>query len=400
MGNTAKYFVFVILNGIYAMMLAGSVLQTFMLEFGFSEEATNIFFSVMNIVQVLSILVLSGIADKVKRTKLWQSNTILAALPFAVCLVLMCFESFEASPSVSAFLYLLGFVYNVGVGINGVLAYKLPYSIMDMNDYGRISALSGCVAGVVSFGISALLSYVQVRFDYMNTMKIAYIASIGVLIASAIVMKSFKEKKIDIPVSQTSAKTNILRYKPFTYLIIPNITRGISLGMIGMAVTIGYYHGCVDSFSASIIVIITGAATIIGCLIYSKISGVIKDRRILLFSSIAVALFMPLMVLRNNTLDFLIFYAIAYFFVTIINYAVPVTVTKIADYSIISQYSAGRMLLNTLGISIAGFFCVAMFNLVGVVTTMIISGLLQLVSGVGYYLYLKYFLKLKNVRDI
>jgi hypothetical protein len=167
-----------------------------------------------------------------------------------------------------------------------------------------------------------------------------------------------------------------------------------------MAVTIGYYHKCIDSFSASVIVVITNAMTILGCLVYSKISGVIKDRRILLFSSIAVFIFMPLMVLRGKTIDYLVFYTIVYFFITIINYAVPVTVTKIADYDIIGQYSAGRMLLNTLGTSIAGLVCVWLFERIGVLVTITLSGGLQLLSGVGYYVYLKHYQKLKNGKDI
>jgi hypothetical protein len=75
-------------------------------------------------------------------------------------------------------------------------------------------------------------------------------------------------------------------------------------------------------------------------------------------------------------------------------------VTKIADYDIIGQYSAGRMLLNTLGTSIAGFVCIWLFDRIGVVATMAMSGGLQLFSGVGYYVYLKYCVKIKDSKEI
>ena len=68
MNNTGKYFTYVVLGGIYGMTLTGSVLQTFMLESGYTEAATNIFFSVMNMIQVLSILALTGVAGRVKKT--------------------------------------------------------------------------------------------------------------------------------------------------------------------------------------------------------------------------------------------------------------------------------------------------------------------------------------------
>ena len=95
------------------------------------------------------------------------------------------------------------------------------------------------------------------------------------------------------------------------------------------------------------------------------------------------------MLLGNSTVLFLLFYGIAYFFVNMISYAVPVAVVKIADYEIMGQYSAGRMLLNTLGTSIAGFVCIPMFKLFGPLISIIISAALQLFSGFSYYLYMK-----------
>lgn len=396
MNNTGKYFTYVLLGGICNMMLTGAVLQTFMLESGFSEQATNIFFSVMNMVQVLSILALTGGASKITKTKEWMRNTYFLAIPFAILLVIICFLPISSTSFIFALLFGLGTVYNIGVGINSVLSYKLPYTIMDMKDYGRLMSLSGSVSGVVCFALSLLLSFLQGRFDYISIMKTAYMISVVVIGAVAVVTHSFRENSNRRVDDSSGNKVNILKYKPFTYLIIPNITRGFCLGIVTIAVTIGYYHKCLDSFSASIIVIITNATTIVGCLVYSKISERIKDRRILLLASIAVALFMPLMVFRGKTIDFLVFYTIVNFFITIINYAVPVTVTKIADYDMIGQYSAGRMLLNTLGTSIAGFVCVPMFELIGVVATVTLSGVLQLLSGLGYYLYLRYSLKIRN----
>ncbi len=400
MNNNGKYFTYVILNGIYAMMLTGSVFQTFMLESGFSEQTTNSFFSIMSMVQVLSILALTGGASKIKKTKEWMRNTYFLAIPFAITLSVMCFLPIKNSNFVFALLFGFGTIYNVGVGINSVLSYKLPYTIMDMKDYGRLMSLSGSINGAVCFALSLLLSFLQGNFNYISIMKTAYIISVIIVIAASVVIQSFKEHTVAKVAEASSKKTNILKYKPFTCLIIPNITRGFCLGVVTIAVTVGYYHKCLDSFSASIVVIITNATTILGCLVYSKISEQIKDRRILLFASIAVALFMPLMVLRGKTIDFLIFYTIVNFFITIINYAVPVTVTKIADYDMIGQYSAGRMLLNTLGTSIAGFVCVPLFELIGVVATVTLSGALQLISGLGYYLYLKYALKIKKENPI
>ena len=100
------------------------------------------------------------------------------------------------------------------------------------------------------------------------------------------------------------------------------------------------------------------------------------------------------MVVFKNTAAFISFFGLAYFFLHLINTAVPIVVVQIVDYNIIGQYSGWRMLLHTLGVSISGFVCIPLFNLIGVFTTIVLSGMTQLVSGIAYYLYLT-----KNERE-
>ena len=156
-----------------------------------------------------------------------------------------------------------------------------------------------------------------------------------------------------------------------------------------MTVTIGYYSDCLDSSSASVLVVITNIITFLGCTVYSKVSSKLHDRLTILFSSIAIVLFLPAMLFFKSTAAFLIFYGITYFFVVHINYAVPVAVTRLVPYEIAGKYNAGRMLLNTLGTSLASALCIPMFDIIGAIPTLILCAAVQLVSGVMYYYVLK-----------
>lgn len=182
---------------------------------------------------------------------------------------------------------------------------------------------------------------------------------------------------------------SVLKYKPFTILIPANLLRGFCAGVIGMTVTIGYYSDCLDSSSASVLVVITNIITFLGCTVYSKVSSKPHDRLTILISSIAVVLFLPAMLFFKSTAAFLIFYGITYFFVVHINYAVPVAVTRLVPYEISGKYNAGRMLLNTLGTSLASALCIPMFDIIGAIPTLILCAAMQLVSGVMYYYVLK-----------
>ena len=171
-------------------------------------------------------------------------------------------------------------------------------------------------------------------------------------------------------------------------MIIPNVLRGFCAGMVGMAITIGYFTGLIDGSTANYVIIITNIMHIVSSFAFAKISQTIPDKYVILGTSLLVAVLLSMMTLSNTTV-FLIIYTVLYFFYNVLNNAVPVTVAKIVDYKIAGQYSSGRMLLNTLGVSIAGFVAIPMFKAIGVVPTLVIAGVMQVLSGVGYYWVLK-----------
>ena len=284
-------------------------------------------------------------------------------------------------------MYLTGIISNISFGLNNVLAYKFPYHVIDMKDYGKIVAYSGIIVGIISTLITLLLSFAQKNFGYFDVMKIAYIFVLILICAYLAVTNSFKSVYDEKKQADGKAKISILKYKPFTYLVIPNILRGFSLGMINTVVTVGYYIELIDSYSASILIVITNVGNVLGSFVYSRVTNRINEKNILLTTSIAFSVLMPLIV-AGNTFTFLLFYAFAYFVVIIINYSIPVAVTRICDYRVMGQYSAGRMLINTLGTSLAGFLCIPMINLFGALVTMTMAGLFQLIAGIGYYIYI------------
>ena len=112
-----------------------------------------------------------------------------------------------------------------------------------------------------------------------------------------------------------------------------------------------------------------------------------RDKNIIFICSVVIAALLPFLTFAGTEF-FLAVYTVIYLFLIILNNAVPVTVTKIIDYKVAGQYSAGRMLLNTLGTSVAGFVCVPMFESLGVVMTLTLAGLAQILSGIGYYIVL------------
>lgn len=240
------------------------------------------------------------------------------------------------------------------------------------------------ISFLASLGIVALQSF----FPYFDVMRSMYIVSLIFILLAVVITLSMKENTPPITEEAVKRKRNVLKYKPFTLLIIPNILRGFCFGILGMASTVGYFIEDIDGNSAAILVTITTISSILGSLVYTFLNSRVREKNILIISSDCVCIFLSLMVAFNDTTAFLIFYGLAYFFLHLINNAVPIVVVKIVDYDVVEQYSGGRMLLHTLGLSLFGFVCIPLINLIGVFPTMLLSGLAQLASGAAYYLYL------------
>lgn len=388
MGNKVKYYLTAVLEQGMMAFACGAVLQTVLLEMGLSPETTSQFTAMQTGVNVGAILIFSLWSDKIRNLIKANARIYLLYLPFLIFLFISCYSR----GNWNVFLFLLfvtAFLYNAAYGVSSVLSLKMPYQIMDMQNYNKVSALTGVVVGISSLVLSAGLTWLQSYFDFFPLMRAAFMLAIVSTVVRILITYSMKQThQLDIR-SGSVRKFHLLKYKPFSFFIIPNLLRGLSCGMIGMAVSIGYYTNQLNSQSATLLAVITSLVTILGCGIYALVAGKVPDRTILLITSVGVFCFMPLITAFPSTVSFLIFYGIAWFMVVFINYAVPVAVTKIADYDTMGRYSAGRMLINNAGNMLSGFLFIPMFRLVGIQVTMYIFAGMQLISGICYYIYMK-----------
>ena len=387
--NSIKYISMIAMNSVALLMMTGSVLQDFLLQSGVKEEAVTLFLSVLQIVQVGVMLVFSAFVDRVKN--MLRMFAFSALLQFLLPLLMMffCLHPDSSPLRVLALMYIIGIAANLMQAVSGQLSYKVPYLMIDMRDYGSVTAICGLISGILGVILSAVMTYFTARHAYHLAMLPFFLLSIALFFG--VFWISIRTKPSENPVG-TPAKAenhNLLKYKPFTALIIPNILRGISMGALAVTMTAGHYVGITDNSSGAVLTMLLQLATVLGCLLYSFLAKYGHDGQVILYSSIAVAVAMPLMFLTESRSMFYIMYFIANFFMIFVSYAIPFVITKFVDYSYIGQYTACRTLLNMLGTTIANLTVTWLLGFFGAVVTMLIFALCRVLSGLGFYLYLK-----------
>ena len=386
--NIGKFHLYNISLSLLVLFINGAIFQAFLLECGISENSVNTYCSVMQLVSVSIMLIFSAKIDKINNVIRVNSMLCLTALPLVAILTVMSFDFDTFGNSTLILLYGAGIVFTIFYSVMQILGFKLPYCIMNITEYGSTMAISGFFTAITATAASVVLSVLQQRYGYFSVMQWVYVLSPLLVMAyvfSTVTMKNISAEH-QYKKSTNNLKINLFRYKPFYILAIPNLFRGFCLGTVNLIITIGYYTNRINANSASGFIVLTNVIMMLGCVSYPFISKRMKEGKMILISSIGTFAMLPMMFVYHNTAWFLVFYAIAYFFVNIINYAVPVAVTQIVDYDVMGHYSAWRLLINAAGIAIAGFVCTHLIDFLSPVGAMLLAGGLQLFSGVVYYL--------------
>lgn len=390
--NEAKQYCSGAMLSIMTYMLGGTILQAFMAECGVEEEKIGIFVSVMQIVQICMITLLSPLMDRIKKVLAVNALFPLLAIPAVVLCVYLCLDRSMGAHNIFLLFIGAGLLWNVAYGIYSVVTYKVPYHIIDMKYYGRLMSRGGAISGFVGVIFSAVLTYMQRSFGYFDVMLRFYAVCFAIIAVYIIVSLSLKECGTAWgadDVRKEKKKINLLKYKPFTILIAPNLLRGFCLGVFGMAATVGYYFGILDGATASVMVVINSVVNILSSIIFENLNNAIGTRNLILSSSILLATSLPLMLVGQNATVFLIFFGLAAFAINIVNCAVPAAIVKIIDYEVAGSYNGYRMMLNTCGSALSGFVFLGLCELVGGVAAMIVAGACQIASAAVYWIYLK-----------
>lgn len=394
-----NYLISALFN-VLSLVITGGIIQSFLLENGVDARRVSVFVSAMQVSEVGAMVLLAPFFEKEENLFRLGSIFYLFMLPVTAAITVI---SLVRGFSVDARFWIMmatGFITYMGIGLASMNGYKLPYKIFDINDYGRICAVAGMITGVISIVSSAVLTRAIEAGDYHSTM-----AAVGVLCSLIILFCSWlwlKFREVDVNadrMQKTGRKIRLLSYRPFTLLILPNIFRGLGTGAFNLFTAVGYHMGRIDSVTAGLMVTLGNIAMFLSYFVYRRLALKRIDAELILVSSTALFLLMPMAFVGNNVKVFLIVYALAFFFKVMLEMLCPVAIVPIVDYEIMSQYTAWRVALCLLGIAVAGVITIPLIDRFGVILTMAGYGLLLFAGGLISLVVIRKLLKEKAESD-
>ena len=386
MSNIKKYCIFTTIYNVGFTFCTGAIMQTFLIQAGFSAEQVYLLNSLMQIMQVAMMLILTFLSGKIKRVK-----TVTSISHLSLCILTVVFLMGAINPEaikrgyVIAVFITAGISY-VGVGLYTILSYCLPYYTIDMKDYGKMTGVSAAIAGGASFLMSLAYSLLLSKFSYMKITSTFFIISILCFILSSIVCASMREKIVETNEEEREKNdvTAVFKNKNTYILLIPNFTRGLSIGIFNVIATIAISTSILNETTSSYVNVILQIATFAGNMFFAFAYKKLSTKNVLLFATIGVCVSFPLS-LELGVAGFFCCFTVASFFRFVIDTAIPVVVTEIIPKEQIGPYTSIRMLVFTGAQAVATLIITPLNAAVGYTGVLIFATVMLFICGVMYY---------------
>ena len=328
----------------------GTLVQLFLAHKGVASERIGLFNTVLYIVNIGFTILLSNLAEK-KPNALLRCNRLLL---IQAALYLGFFTAFLpvqpggdrlflivlAAASIQMALYSCKYIYE----------YKLLYQIIDINRYGALASFTGVVIGLMGAGCGWVCARIIEKGSGDTPYLLGMLLTEALLIAAylsaknlAVVNHAFDgARKAPVSAGET---VRMLRSPVFRKFVIPNILRGVTIGITNsialIALGMGYSEGV-----AARLTVMSSLGYITGSVFYHFFERKVKPVTMGLIGSVLLCAmaFMP----HSSGTALQALFLIAFFGRILVDYSVPVMVFGMIDPEISGAYNAWRNVLFSL----------------------------------------------------
>ncbi len=350
-----------------------------------SADRIYIHTSVTGAVNVIIILLFARFADRghlIRRTAAVQ----LAGGVLFLCYLPLCFSR---GAGIREFILLLAvsIMQSVTTALHTVCDYKLPYYVIKKDEYGRLMALCGILSSGITFGTGSLISALSLKFDYSRLMLFAFITAFIITLAAAVLtllLKNISEKEDTVGVTEKTGISKlplreILLSPVFLRLAPANLIRGFSSGITLVIAVIAADTLHYSEQITTLFVSVQAAASLLGCTVFGLLSKRISHKASVLAGSV-IFLLLPLILIPDSPVLFLIAGGLVIFGRTVIDYAVPSYLIYVVPAELAGPYNAYRMILHSGGSLIAS----SLAAFIPAEILVFLAAALQLISGICY----------------
>ncbi len=376
--------------------LGGPVLQAFFLHLGLEPSQIGLHGSVGSAAGALGMLLLMGMADRVRRrVRTVVLCSLILCLDPAVLLGMALIDDprLDSTVMLLVLIVLAACLQPVGAFLNMVHA-GLTVRIVHPRLLGRITGVSGVTAGLLAMLLGLVVARILAAWPAPAGFALCFALAVPLMALTALTYAPLVELPVLArPPRPPSASTvpwaslwEIYRLPEFRDVLVPNALRGMVSAFFFFAWVVGLRR---LDMPVAYLGLATTVQAVAGSVIGSAIVGLSSDRwgpgPVIFAGSALSAACLTAMVLTSSPEMFLGLYGFLILGPHLIGVGVPLGTYRIVPPDLMGAYSGARLMLTSgvgaLTMPIVG----ALLETVGAVPVFLVGSALSLVMGFGYW---------------
>lgn len=394
--NSVKFFFRNIMYNMTLMFSSGAVIQTLLLNSGVSPELVAFFSSFATVCQIATYIAFFGVFDRIKNIRLFITGSIALHIAPIIALMPFCFMDYIKPGAIFAAALVSGAIQNCVISVKSILENRFIYYIVSESKRSRVYAIEGTFTGTAGIAAGIGFSVLTKAVPYYTAVAVALTACAVFISAACVLNHKIKPISSLMPAAQKRSiyKSSghffgnmlvIFKRRDFYYMLAPNIARGVTLGIVGLAAVYGMKFKGLSEFHTSLIVTANMVSTVFACLFFAfLIRKRVSEQSVTLWGGVICSAGILLMIISPSPIAFVAFYLIAYIGIVINNYSIPLMVFLTTSPEIIGGYTALRLIMTSAAISITIFLAGLGMDRVPMAVVFAAAAAAQLLSGILY----------------
>ena len=383
--NITRYILMNTLLGVAQIFVTGQIMQGYLSHIGLSNGKISTYMSASNIVQVVCMALLFFFADKIKNMKRTMQVCLCVMAMFFVLLIMTQFVSIGIG-MMFVFLLLASVVYNASYAVKAILDYRLPYSIIDMKNFGKLSSLTSIVSQVIVISVGFIFSLVVAMFRYDSVILVCFTAGIISLLLAAFTAGRFQMMNTVFEQNEKPKIADVFREKSVIHLAPLHYLRGIVNGCFAMATVIFISNISGNVKLTAPLAVILSVGTVLSGVLYLVSIKKIPSTIYTIIGGLVTGTSLIIMATTHNAWIFYPVYFVGAVGMYFIDNSIPIFIAEFVSGKIIGGYTTIRMLITTFGMA-TGNMLVGVFSennvlSVGVTTVGIVAILMGFVFNI------------------
>ena len=385
MNNLKRYILKSVSYNIVLLFITGGIIQNFFSYLGFSSSQIGTYISMTNVAQIVVMILGIVFVDRISNPKKTCSVLVLNSIAFCLAMLFFCF--FKGIPTNIIFISAMIFGAFVSLlnGFESILAYRLPYQVIDMHEFEKGQNLTGIVGGIISVVITSLISVFSTVIDFSYIIAVGFTVSLIFCIVASVTCKRMTEIK-KIPKSD-KFKLSKLKKRVFLYFYFPNFIRGCATAIVMMMPVIFVSEITDNPAKLSAMNIAYAIAGIVSSVIYRAIGNRLRSKTVFLIGAVITFVSLPMAVVGKSSIIFFIFYLFGGMGNTMLSVASAIYATEIVGADDIGAFSSLKMIFLLAGQAVSSFVIGKVIGKIPVFVLILVFVSFMLLSGILHYVY-------------